>query len=154
MPPAPRVLRWKALGNCSLLLTGLGTVGEGQRHPGQESATGALCSGLGNVCFQLWYFYTNDIESPKKGWNDKMQATATPRSLQSSVLALHRIKKVVPHVRRSEQYIFLICYQIWERGTSKTSSQKSKHLFPSLFKFTILNLVFGSSIPLKNTLGL
>lgn len=95
-----------------------------QRHPGQESAAGALCSGLGSVCFQLRYFYTNGIDSSRKSWNDKMQATATPRSLRSSVLALRHIKKVVPHVRRSEWYIFLICYQIWEERHIQTKFSK------------------------------
>lgn len=110
----------------------------------------ASCSGLGNVCFQLWYFYTNDINSSKRV---RMVKCRTPRSLQSSVLALCHIKKVVPCVK-SKWYVFLICYQTWEEPHIQTKSPKCHAPVLLPVQVTSVYIAFSSSVPLKNTISI
>lgn len=60
------------------------------RLPGDRPQE-AHCSQLGNVYFQLQYFYTDDFSSSKRGWNDGMQGTGMPGSFRALHRLLHHI---------------------------------------------------------------
>ena len=109
----------------------------------------AHCSWLGNVYFQLWYFYTNDIKSSKRRQSDRMQAPEKPNTFQSSALPLHHIEKTVPLGTGPKWYISLICSPDLTREPHQTQCSRfhaSKYFLRTMLSLMYSNILLFSSI--------